>query len=130
MSPKVRAHTQRNRVGPLCRDEEISFGRTLQKGLERFNKAKGAAQGSLFSGRDAFELYDTFGFPPDLTQVQLPAQDEAGMPILSRAKARSQHRHQVLGKSNPVQDSQLSCIRVPHATRLRCDVLLVHAADG
>lgn len=48
----------------------MSFSRTLQKGLERFNKAKGAAQGSTLSGRDAFELYDTFGFPPDLTQVR------------------------------------------------------------
>ena len=86
INSKLRAHTQRNRVGSLCRDEEISFGRTLQKGLERFNKAKGAAQGSLFSGRDAFELYDTFGFPPDLTQVQLPAQDEAGAPTCTRAK--------------------------------------------
>lgn len=63
----------RSKEKSLCRDEEISFGRTLQKGLERFNRAKGAAQGTLFSGRDAFELYDTFGFPPDLTQVQLPA---------------------------------------------------------
>ena len=47
----------------------MSFSRTLQKGLERFNKAKAAASGSVFSGQDAFELYDTFGFPPDLTQV-------------------------------------------------------------
>ena len=47
----------------------MSFSRTLQKGLERFNKAKATASGSVFSGQDAFELYDTFGFPPDLTQV-------------------------------------------------------------
>ena len=47
----------------------MSFSRTLQKGLERFNKAKAAASGSVFTGQDAFELYDTFGFPPDLTQV-------------------------------------------------------------
>ena len=57
-------------TGYACRDEEVSFSRTLQKGLERFNKAKAAASGTLLSGRDAFELYDTFGFPPDLTQVQ------------------------------------------------------------
>lgn len=47
----------------------MSFSRTLQKGLERFKKAKTAASGALLSGRDAFELYDTFGFPADLTQV-------------------------------------------------------------
>ena len=54
----------------VCRDEEVSFGKTLAKGLERFKKAKAAASGTLLSGRDAFELYDTFGFPADLTQVQ------------------------------------------------------------
>ena len=66
----------------ICRDEEVSFSRTLQKGLERFKKAMASASGTLLSGRDAFELYDTFGFPADLTQVQssvhqryLPARD-------------------------------------------------------
>lgn len=54
----------------IRRDEEVSFGKTLAKGLERFKKAKAAASGTLLSGRDAFELYDTFGFPADLTQVQ------------------------------------------------------------
>ena len=61
--------SRRAEIEHACRDEEVSFSRTLQKGLERFNKAKAAASGSVFSGQDAFELYDTFGFPPDLTQV-------------------------------------------------------------
>ena len=55
-----------------CRDEEVSFGRTLAKGNERFKKALAATSGTLLSGKDAFELYDTFGFPADLTQVQTP----------------------------------------------------------
>lgn len=54
-----------------CREEEASFSRTLQKGIERFKKAAGGAAGKVFSGRDAFELYDTYGFPMDLTEVQL-----------------------------------------------------------
>ena len=53
------------------REEEASFSRTLQKGIERFKKSAGGAAGKVFSGRDAFELYDTYGFPMDLTEVWL-----------------------------------------------------------
>ena len=52
-----------------CREEEASFSRTLQKGIERFKKAAANAGGGSFSGKDAFELYDTYGFPMDLTEV-------------------------------------------------------------
>jgi len=50
----------------VFRSEEESFGRTLERGLRRFDEA--AAGGSLGSPV-VFELYDTYGFPPDLTQV-------------------------------------------------------------
>ena len=53
----------------LAREEEASFSKTLLKGIERFKKAAGAAQGGVLSGRDAFELWDTYGFPQDLTEV-------------------------------------------------------------
>ena len=55
--------------GGCTREEETSFSRTLVKGIERFKKAAAAAEGGVLSGRDAFELWDTYGFPPDLTQV-------------------------------------------------------------
>ncbi len=51
------------------REEEVSFSRTLVKGLELFKKAAAAAKGGQLAGRDAFLLWDTFGFPLDLTQV-------------------------------------------------------------
>ena len=51
--------------------EEESFGRTIDGGLIRSlvkcwkqHKAKGE---NVFSGADAFKLYDTYGFPIDLT---------------------------------------------------------------
>jgi alanyl-tRNA synthetase len=50
----------------VIKSEEESFGRTLERGLRRFDEA--AASGSLASPV-VFELYDTYGFPPDLTQV-------------------------------------------------------------
>ncbi|MBL9217757.1 MAG: alanine--tRNA ligase [Opitutaceae bacterium] len=58
--------TQRVMVEKAIRAEEESFGRTLDKGLQIFNKS--AAAGSI-TGAAAFELYDTYGFPLDMTQL-------------------------------------------------------------
>nr|GLL19870.1 alanine--tRNA ligase-like [Ipomoea trifida] len=53
----------------IIADEEASFGRTLLHGIEKFKKAAQEVQGKLFSGQDAFVLWDTYGFPLDLTQL-------------------------------------------------------------
>jgi len=59
-------------VSTVIEAEEAGFGRTLDRGLEIFT---GAAQrvleasGKTLSGDDAFQLYDTYGFPVDLTQL-------------------------------------------------------------
>ncbi|HEY1765564.1 MAG TPA: alanine--tRNA ligase [Opitutaceae bacterium] len=50
----------------IVRSEEESFGRTLERGLKRFDEA---AAGGTLPGPAAFELYDTYGFPLDLTQL-------------------------------------------------------------
>ena len=50
----------------VIRSEEESFGRTLDRGLQIFNKA---AQTGSITGSAAFELYDTYGFPLDMTQL-------------------------------------------------------------
>jgi len=47
--------------------EEENFGRTLDRGLIIFNEA--TAGGADVSGETAFQLYDTFGFPLDMTQL-------------------------------------------------------------
>jgi alanyl-tRNA synthetase len=51
----------------VIRAEEESFGRTLDRGLAIFNKA--TEGGANVTGSTAFELYDTFGFPLDMTQL-------------------------------------------------------------
>ena len=58
--------TQRVMVEKAIRAEEESFGRTLEKGLQIFNKA---ATAGAVTGAAAFELYDTYGFPLDMTQL-------------------------------------------------------------
>jgi len=59
-------------VSTVIESEEASFGRTLDRGIEIFAGAAGRAQKSkdkVISGQDAFQLYDTYGFPLDLTQL-------------------------------------------------------------
>jgi len=65
-------HSKQELVRNVIESEESSFGRTLDRGLEIFNTAAEKAQSSknkTISGADAFELYDTYGFPLDLTQL-------------------------------------------------------------
>jgi alanyl-tRNA synthetase len=70
--------TRGDRISAIIAEEEASFGRTLVKGLELFNKmATGAADG-VVGGGDAFLLWDTFGFPVDLTQLMA---EERGMRV-------------------------------------------------
>ncbi len=57
---------QQDIIRRVIRSEEESFGRTLEKGLNIFTKA--ANSGSV-TGATAFELYDTYGFPLDMTQL-------------------------------------------------------------
>ena len=63
--------------------EETQFRRTLDKGIKLLDDAtRGMKAGDVLSGETAFKLYDTFGFPYDLTEDALRAQgfgiDQAG----------------------------------------------------
>ncbi|MET0263283.1 MAG: alanine--tRNA ligase [Rariglobus sp.] len=51
----------------VIKSEEESFGRTLDRGLTIFKKATDG--GANVTGATAFELYDTYGFPSDMTQL-------------------------------------------------------------
>jgi len=59
-------------VSTVIESEEASFGRTLDRGIEIFETAAERATKTperIISGEDAFQLYDTYGFPLDLTQL-------------------------------------------------------------
>jgi alanyl-tRNA synthetase len=62
----------------VIKAEEERFNKTLDIGLQKFDEISAAAQSGMISGKDAFMLYDTFGFPLDLT-VMLA--DEKGLSI-------------------------------------------------
>jgi alanyl-tRNA synthetase len=65
-------------VSTVVQSEEASFGRTLDRGLDIFTAAaeRAAKAGKkIISGDDAFQLYDTYGFPLDLTQLMAKERD-------------------------------------------------------
>ncbi len=73
------AYPELLRAQPLIeatlKQEETQFRRTLDKGLRLLDEATGGMKaGDVLAGETAFKLYDTFGFPYDLTEDALRAQ--------------------------------------------------------
>ncbi|PIE49871.1 MAG: alanine--tRNA ligase [Flavobacteriales bacterium] len=62
-------NTQQKLIENVIREEEDSFLKTLEQGLVLLDQIMGATKGKAIAGAKAFELYDTFGFPFDLTQL-------------------------------------------------------------
>lgn len=57
-------------VSKVIKEEEEAFLRTLEKGLRRIDDIiKSVGGNATISGKDVFELYDTYGFPVDLTRL-------------------------------------------------------------
>jgi alanyl-tRNA synthetase len=66
--PELRTNPER--VQDIIRGEEGDFLRTIDRGLSLFNEAVQLAQqqGGIIGGKEVFDLYATYGFPPDLTR--------------------------------------------------------------
>ncbi|WP_432770065.1 MAG: alanine--tRNA ligase [Sphingopyxis sp.] len=76
------AYPELIRAQPLIAEtlerEEVKFRQTLDKGLKLLDEATaGMGQGATLPGDVAFKLYDTYGFPYDLTEDALRTQDIA-----------------------------------------------------
>ena len=65
--PEIKS--QQELVSKVIREEEASFLRTLAQGIKRFEGYVEQHKGQDIDGDFAFELFDTFGFPIDLTQL-------------------------------------------------------------
>jgi alanyl-tRNA synthetase len=59
----------------VIKEEETAFLRTLGNGIVRFNHHIKSVTGNVIDGAFAFELYDTFGFPIDLTELMAREQN-------------------------------------------------------
>ena len=82
---------QQDFIAKVIREEEASFLRTLDTGLKRLEQiTEKAGKGGQVAGATAFALYDTFGFPIDLTSLILRERgytlDQAGFDVAMQAQ--------------------------------------------
>ncbi len=108
--PEIRA--KQKHVEEVLKREEEAFNRTLDKGLEVFDtillggiyeKDVAKKVGVQISGANAFKLYDTYGFPLDLTELMARERgltvDTAGFELhmeQQRSRARAAQKKQVI----------------------------------
>src|SRR5690606_10317032 len=82
--------SQKELVKNVIREEEASFLRTLDQGLHLLDTVIEKTEGKVVDGAKAFELYDTFGFPIDLTALISREKgydlDEAGFDAAMKAQ--------------------------------------------
>ena len=92
-------------ITKVIRTEEENFGRTIDGGMKIFSDllAEHQAKGEkVFSGADAFRLYDTFGFPIDLTAEMVAEQgmtvdEESFRQLMQEQKQRAREARKALG---------------------------------
>ena len=92
-------------ITKVVRTEEENFLKTLDAGMKIYTEMLVAHKGEskpLFSGADAFKLYDTYGFPLDLTAEMLEEEgmqvDEAGFhELMEQQRVRARKAREALG---------------------------------
>ena len=89
----------------VIRNEEENFAKTIDAGMHIFSDllAEHQAKGErVFSGADAFKLYDTYGFPIDLTREMVQEQDmtvdeDAFQKLMEQQRVRARKAREALG---------------------------------
>ena len=92
-------------ITKVIRTEEENFARTIDGGMKIYGdmlSAHKAKDETVFSGEDAFKLYDTFGFPIDLTaemaaEEGMTIDEEAFKALMTEQKERAREARKALG---------------------------------
>ncbi len=122
-------------VKQTLKTEEEAFNRTLDKGILLFEKIV-AHSGAKISGEDAFLLYDTYGFPLDLTELMAResglAVDKAGFERLmqeQRERAQAAQKKTVI-KLSEIETKEPTEFKGYDAAEVEAKVLEVVHMDG
>jgi alanyl-tRNA synthetase len=113
--------------------EESSFNKTLDRGLQLFEKQ---CQDGAISGEEAFTLYDTYGFPLDLTELLARERgltvDTTGFEVCmdaQRTRARAAQKKTVVKAIELETDAVTEFLGFDH-DHCEAEILEVHAQDG
>jgi len=98
-------HLSENREVVLQKihDEEVAFNQTLAKGLKELSKIQvQLGSGQKISGEQAFFVYETYGFPLELTLDELKVSDEQAVEITKEFSA-AEKKHRELSRAGAEQ---------------------------
>ena len=116
-----------NKIYEELEKEENKFSKTLQQGIREFEKVAASLEsGALIDGITAFHLYDTYGFPVEIT-VEMAAEKGLKVDVEGYEKAYAEHQE----KSRAGSEQKFACGLADHkeeTTRLHTATHLLHAA--
>lgn len=105
---------KQSHIENVIKAEEEAFARTLDNGLDLFNKIAWKLKsfgGNVIDGIDVFRLYDTYGFPYDLTEIMAAEMnytlDQAGF---EKAMEGQKAQSKASGKTNDFQNQDIKKI--------------------
>jgi len=103
-------HKRPDDVKAIIKEEEAQFGRTLDKGIAKF---KTFAKKGNVTGDEAFQLFTTFGFPVDLTELMAEEMKvEVDMPGFHKVMEEFRNKSKASGKFKDKKDMQFKAAQV------------------
>lgn len=93
----------KKQVTKILKQEEIRFAETLEHGLKHLESAINNISGSVIAGEDVFKLYDTYGFPVDLT-ADIAREKNLSLDMQGYEKAMTEQRERARAASKFVID--------------------------
>ncbi|MBQ2392457.1 MAG: alanine--tRNA ligase [Clostridia bacterium] len=120
-------------IKTLIKKEEESFGKTIDQGLSLLSEMQKNIKDGVMSGEDAFRLYDTYGFPLDLTKDILEEQgitvneDEFSELMKQQRERARAARKAADGESWASNDLQFDCAATEFVgyTEDKCDATIL-----